>query len=567
MRHGLSGQITDGTPDGDGPGGDGGPPGGDEPAVHSPSRYDPIARAASTVVGGPAGRRLASRTGFWGAVPVLVLLSAAVLSVAVVQKQHCRAQGWATPDQFWHACYSDIPVVYGSAALGSEDRRSLVDALGQGGGVGQPPLSGALMWLASAFVPDTDPDAARQFFDLSAVLLTVVLAVAVAAVALTLRRRPWDAAHVALSPVLVTAGLISYQLLAVALVGVALLVLARGRPVVAGLVLGLAVAAAPQTAVVGVVVAFLAGRHLRAGIGAAFAGSALACWLVARALLLPGYTGQLRQSWEGWVDAIPGYGSLWLLPQLLANAKPGDPTSRAVDVLVAVFGWIFEIGPLSPMVSAFLALVLLGVLALAILRYTVYDEPLDQPPLDEPVEGLIDPAVDGTPDGISEGRVEGGEPVPLPAARTDLELGRFVTEKVAPVSLALLAAVLVVSKALPLQASLLLLPLMALSGLRWRDHLIWACAELAYFVAIWLYIGGETTPSRGLPASFYLFFVIARLAAISWIGVQAVQAFRSPPGRVAPAGTAGPDSVISSPDVGEGRLLDDRDTATAQHPG
>ena len=40
-----------------------------------------------------------------------------VLALGVVQKQHCRAQGWTTPDQFFHACYSDLPLVYEASGL------------------------------------------------------------------------------------------------------------------------------------------------------------------------------------------------------------------------------------------------------------------------------------------------------------------------------------------------------------------------------------------------------------------------------------------------------------------
>ena len=50
---------------------------------------------------------------------------------------------------------------------------------------------------------------------------------------------------------------------------------------------------------------------------------------------------------------------------------------------------------------------------------------------------------------------------------------------VAEVALVMLAIVLVTGTALPPQASLWLLPLVALVGLRWRDHLIWAGVEAA----------------------------------------------------------------------------------------
>jgi hypothetical protein len=125
-----------------------------------------------------------------------------------------------------------------STSIYATDRPGLIDSLGQGG-IGQPPLAGATMWLTAAFVPDSDPEATRHFFDLSAALLTMVLAVAVTAVALTAGRRSWDAAHLAVSPVLITAGLISYELLALAFLAAALLALARGRPLIGGLLLGL----------------------------------------------------------------------------------------------------------------------------------------------------------------------------------------------------------------------------------------------------------------------------------------------------------------------------------------
>jgi hypothetical protein len=496
--------------------------------VYSPSRNDPVVRAASTVIGGPAGRRLASATGFWRAIPVLVLLAAAMLSFGIVQKEHCRSQGWSSPDQFWHACYSDIPVLYGSSRLGADDRPGLVESLGQGG-LGQPPLAGAMMWINSTLVPDSDPEATRQFFDLSAVVLTLVLAAAVTALTLTAGRRSWDAAHLALSPLLITAGLISYQLLAVAFLAAALLALARGRPIVGGVLLGLGIASAPQVAVVALVVAVLAGRYLRigsGGIGAAFAGTAVGSWLIVRVLLLPGLTGELGATWKGWVEAVPGYGSFWLIPQLLGASEPDPATSIGGRTLQILFGWLFALGPVNGTVSSVLSLLLLAVLVVVILRLTlIADAPAD-PPLDE--LDFAGPAFGAAESAFEDEDLGAGRSGVVDPPSTELGWARFVTEKVAPLSLALLAAVLFTAKSLPIQASLLLLPLIALCGLRWRDHLIWVATELVYFVGIWLYIAGETTANRGLPAAFYLTLLAARLAGIAWIGVQAVLVYRAP---------------------------------------
>lgn len=525
---------------------------------YAPSRHDPVARAASTVIGGPAGRRLAGATGFWRAAPVLVLLACVMLSFGLVQKQHCRAEGWSTPDQFWHACYSDIPVLYSSAALGSTHRPSLMHELAPGG-LGQAPLPGALMWITSAFVPSHGASAGREYFDVSAVLLAGLLVIGVAAIAFTARRRSWDAAHLALSPVLITAGLISYELLAVSLTAVALLALARGRPLLSGVLLGLAVASAPQLALIGFAVVLLGRRQLRTGIGLLLAATAAVTWFVVRVALLPGYTGGLSGAFTGWRNAVPGYGSIWLVPQLLKASHPRPATSLLGRALQGAFGWVFAGDSLSGHTSSVLAIGLLIILVGVVLAVTVVspanDRPVNEAGFDRPLDQR--PPLDGRP--------IDGRPVDI---RPVLALPEFVTTRVAPLALALIAVALLTAKSLPVQVSLLLLPLIALSGLRWRDHLIWAATELVYFVGIWLYIGAETTPNRGLPASFYVVMVLARLLGIGWIGIQGVLAFRAAGSSCGQLddGTS-PVDKISTLDDDAGRLLIDRGVSAPHHAG
>jgi hypothetical protein len=455
--------------------------GADAVTVDAPSRTDPVVRAASPVIGGPAGRRLASGAGFWRAVPVLILLATAVLGLGAVQKQHCRAEGWTTPDQFWHACYSDVAVLYGSSGLGGPDRPGLSEALGPGG-LGTPPVTGAAMWLVSAFVPDDDADATRRFFDLSAVLLLVVLAVAVAAVGVTAARRgrPWDAAHVALSPVLVTAGLVSYALLAVMLLALAIAAWSRERQVAAGVLLGLAVAAAPVLWLLAPLALLLGYRSGRPGPAVTFAGWALVSWFLVRVALLPGLTGGLRTGWDEWTGTAPGYGSVWMIPQLRRDSEPAGVQSVGGRILMGLFGWLFAGGALGTGAATVATVLLAGAGLLVVAWFGVLSVP-----------------------------------------------GRPVRAVFAPLALAVLSVGLLTMRALPVQATLVLLPLMALSALPWRDHLIWATTELVYFVGVWLYIAADTTPDRGLPAFFYLVLMVARLAGIGYLGVAGVHAARA----------------------------------------
>ncbi|MDQ2756845.1 MAG: hypothetical protein M3Y71_09830, partial [Actinomycetota bacterium] len=88
---------------------------------------------------------------------------------------------------------------------------------------------------------------------------------------------------------------------------------------------------------------------------------------------------------------------------------------------------------------------------------------------------------------------------------------------VAEVSLVMVAIVLATGKSVPVQSSLWLVPLVALVGLAWRDHLVWAGAEALHFGAVWLYIAAISVPDRGLPAGWYATFLVLRLTAMLWL--------------------------------------------------
>ena len=202
--------------------------------VVAPSREDPLVSAMSPVVGGPGGTRVrGGGHGWWRAARVLVVLAMVALALGVVQKQHCRAQGWSTPDQFFHACYSDLPIVYQTSGL----RAGLAPyAESTGDRLDQPVLTGLALWGIAAVVPDGDVRSqTRWYFDISTLVVAVLLAgLVLLTVAGAGRRRPWDGALVALSPLLALSALVSLDLLGVTLAAGGLLAWARRRPVLAG---------------------------------------------------------------------------------------------------------------------------------------------------------------------------------------------------------------------------------------------------------------------------------------------------------------------------------------------
>jgi hypothetical protein len=70
-------------------------------------------------------------------------------------------------------------------------------------------------------------------------------------------------------------------------------------------------------------------------------------------------------------------------------------------------------------------------------------------------------------------------------------------------------------------AALWLVPFVALAGIRWRDHLLWAGAEAVHAVALYGYLSFRTDPAHGLPQGWYAVALSLRLLAVGWIATRA----------------------------------------------
>jgi hypothetical protein len=426
------------------------------PEPVAPTRSDPVAASASEIIGGPLGRygaaaRRTATSGWQPAAAVLVGLSSLTVAVGVLQKGHCLTKGWSNPDQFWHACYSDLPV---SSGIGQA-----MPYLPGAPRLDQPLISGLVMWLVGLVVPDGSVLVRQQwYFSLWAVLIAIVVMALVVVTAASVPRAPWRAAHVALSPVLVLAGLISVDLFGVLLASVALWAWGRSKVLVAGLALGLAISARTYPLVLLVAIGLLALRSGKIGAWSRLAAVALITWLAVSLPWLVMNADGLLAVYRNWWRSAAGYGSPWMVSGLLGQSLPVGRVTGLVTV-----GWVVAL---------------------------------------------------------------------LVGAAFALSLDRRPT--VAEVSLVMLVIVVVTGKAVPVQAGLWLLPLIALVGLKWRDHLIWAGLEATYFVGVWLYIAGISTPSRGLPAGFYSLLTVLRLAAWLYVLVQVWRVAKSRAAVVSP---------------------------------
>ena len=228
--------------------------GDDRGTAVRPTSDDPLVAALSHGVGGPVGSR-AGHHPWWTPVRVILVLTAICFALGMVQKAPCYHAKWTnSQSRYSEMCYSDLPYLYvgrGFAELDwpysdSPDVRDRYDVIEYPVGIayyafgaaevthwlsGSPNLAAAWRDVAGRAV--LRPERAQR----ESLIFTTVNVVGLRDLRARSRRgcspgvnrrRPWDAALFAVSPVFVLEGLINWDFLAVVCVAGALWAQARG---------------------------------------------------------------------------------------------------------------------------------------------------------------------------------------------------------------------------------------------------------------------------------------------------------------------------------------------------
>ena len=213
-----------------------------------------------------------------GSATVLVIASLVADGLAFGAKQACRTGAWNYGvAQYQAHCYTDIYPLYFDEGL-SSGKVPYLDHH-----VEYPVIIGAVMQGAAWIVRSIANPYVRglQFFDVTVAVLALFLIAGVLATAYCAGpSRRWTALLVAFSPALILSAFINWDLIAMGLMMMALAAWAARRPVLAGVLLGLAVATKFYPVVVLWPLFLLC---LRAGRMRTFwltAGSAAGAWLV-----------------------------------------------------------------------------------------------------------------------------------------------------------------------------------------------------------------------------------------------------------------------------------------------
>ncbi|MDQ2710146.1 MAG: glycosyltransferase 87 family protein, partial [Actinomycetota bacterium] len=254
-----------------------------------PSWTEPMVAGASALIGGPLGRHaVVGRGRFWTPLRVMLLLGVLTCALGWLLKAPCLQQyragdgkltlDWRGGHQYVSLCYTDLVTLWNDHRLAGGElpyRASWTDNPGtpdeQLRHMDYPVVTGYLLWtlarLTSGYLSAADtsgqpglgwlpsalptglqtglPTALPEvvFFDLVAATLALAWLAVVWAVFRQRPSRPWDAALVAIAPVVAVQVFTGVDAWAVALAALGLCSLARGRPVLAGALIGLAGAA------------------------------------------------------------------------------------------------------------------------------------------------------------------------------------------------------------------------------------------------------------------------------------------------------------------------------------
>jgi uncharacterized membrane protein len=405
---------------------------------------DVFVRGLSEAIGGPLGshavRPDARRGRFWTATRIILALTCLTLAFSWVQKSPCQDGNWQKNIQYTRFCYTDVLALYYAEGL-SDGKVPYKDHA-----VEYPVVTGYFMGALGLPVhaygkQHPDINQGRWFYNANALVLSA-LAVATAAVILALRRRrPWDAAIFALSPIIFFTATVNWDFLAIGMAAIGLYLWAKRHPAWAGVFLGLGAAAKLWPLFILGPILVLALRSRKVGAWFWAAAATVVTWLVVNLPVMILYYKSWYEFFRLNTTRPVDWGTFWYIGRYLDSKwKSGSAGDQGP------FQWLSNhVDPtLDYLTYILFGLACLGILALALL-----------------------------------------------APRRP---------RLAQLAFLVIAAFLLTSKVWSQQYVLWLLPLIVLARPRWGAIIAWTVAEFGYFTAFYaelLGAGGKPVIPEG----------------------------------------------------------------------
>lgn len=166
------------------------------------------------------------------ALRVRAILALAIFAalISFAKFSHCEGSNWATPDQYIHACYSDLPSLFSARGLSENQWPYASDT----NAVEYPVLTGVVMFVTAVAV-----DSSRAYFNLNAFLLALLF---IGLVLLVNRIKPEFGYLLPIAPAMIASLYINWDLWAIATMMLAIYWFDRKEYLYSALAIGISIA-------------------------------------------------------------------------------------------------------------------------------------------------------------------------------------------------------------------------------------------------------------------------------------------------------------------------------------
>jgi len=240
----------------------------------------------------------------------LMLTLAIVASVLSFAKfSQCESHQWATPDQYVHGCYSDIPPLFGERGL---DKGTWAFSSGDKS-VEYPVITGAIMWLTAKITPQSD-FRAGTYFNINALFIAILF---VLCTLLMYRITPRFAYLSVLSPAVIASLYINWDVWGIITMIGAIYLFDKGEYKWSAAALGLSIATKFIPVFLLIPIALILWRRSKLQIAGQYIAIAATTWLAINLpVILTTPQGWLR-FYELNLSRQSDWGSLWYSLNLL----------------------------------------------------------------------------------------------------------------------------------------------------------------------------------------------------------------------------------------------------------
>jgi uncharacterized membrane protein len=236
---------------------------------------------------------------------ILIALAIGASLLSFAKFSHCENTGWATPDQYIHACYSDIPALFGSRGLDKNEWPFASDDNSV-----EYPVVTAMAMYATSFVANSP----ASYFNVNIFFLILLF---IATVVLVRKIRPEFAYLVPVAPAMIASLYINWDLWAIATMMLAIYWFDRKKYLYSALIMGLSISTKFLPVFLLIPIAFILWRDDKAKELIKYVGVVTATWL---AINLPFAITTPTGWWRFYklnLERGPDWGSFWLALQQL----------------------------------------------------------------------------------------------------------------------------------------------------------------------------------------------------------------------------------------------------------